>query len=55
MYSVVLVVKNSPANEGDAGDKASMPGQGIDLHGVRKVPWRRAWQPTSGFLPGQSH
>ena len=22
---------------------------------VRKVPWRRAWQPTSVFLPGKSH
>ena len=22
---------------------------------ARKVPWRRAWQPTSVFLPGESH
>ena len=22
---------------------------------VRKVPWRRAWQPTPVFLPGDSH
>ena len=22
---------------------------------VRKVPWRRAWQPTPVFLPGESH
>ena len=22
---------------------------------VGKTPWRRAWQPTAGFLPGQSH
>ena len=22
---------------------------------VRKIPWRRKWQPTSGFSPGQSH
>ena len=22
---------------------------------VRKMPWRRAWQPTPGFLPGESH
>ena len=22
---------------------------------VRKIPWRRAWQPTSVFLPGESH
>ena len=22
---------------------------------VRKVPWRRKWQPTLVFLPGESH
>ena len=22
---------------------------------VRKIPWRRKWQPTLGFLPGKSH
>ena len=22
---------------------------------VRKIPWRRKWQPTSVFLPGESH
>ena len=22
---------------------------------VRKIPWRRKWQPTSGFSPGKSH
>ena len=22
---------------------------------VRKIPWMRAWQPTSVFLPGRSH
>jgi len=21
--------------------------------GVRKIPWRRAWQPTPVFLPGE--
>ena len=24
-------------------------------HGVRKIPWRRKWQPTPAFLPGKSH
>ena len=24
-------------------------------HWFRKIPWRRAWQPTPGFLPGESH
>ena len=22
---------------------------------VRKMPWRRAWQPTPEFLPGEAH
>ena len=22
---------------------------------VQKIPWRRAWEPTPGFLPGESH
>ena len=22
---------------------------------IRKMPWRRAWQPTAVFLPGESH
>ena len=28
--------------------------QGFDPW-VRKIPWRRAWQPTPAFLPGESH
>ena len=39
-----LVVKNLPAN---AGDMSCDP--------VRKLPWRRKWQPTPVFLPGKSH
>ena len=27
---------------------------GFDLW-VRKIPWRRKWQPTPVFLPGKSH
>ena len=37
------VVKNLPANVGDARDW------------VRKILWRRKWQPTPVFLPGKSH
>jgi len=22
---------------------------------VRRIPWKRAWQPTPVFLPGESH
>jgi len=25
------------------------------IPGSRRFPWRKAWQPTPGFLPGESH
>ena len=31
-----------------------MQERGFDLW-IRKIPWQRAWQPTPGFLPGESH
>ena len=42
-----LMVKNLSANVGDMS-------HGFNLW-VRKIPWRRAWQPTLVFLPGESH
>ena len=27
----------------------------FDLCWVEKIPWRRKWQPTPVFLPGESH
>ena len=45
---VALVVKNPPANAGDARDASSIPGSG-------KSSWRRKWQSTPVFLPGESH
>ena len=45
---VVLVVKNPPADARDVRDR------GFDLW-VGKMPWRREWQPTPVFLPGESH
>ena len=44
---VALVVKNLPANAEDLRC-------GIDPW-VRKIPWRKVWQPTPVFLPGESH
>ena len=38
------VVKNLPAVQETGFDSW-----------VRKIPWRRKWQPTPGFLPGESH
>jgi len=43
---VALVVKNPPANAGDIRHMFDP--------WVRKSPWRRAWQPTPVFLPGES-
>ena len=38
------MVKNPPANAGDAGL----------IPQVRKMHWKRKWQPTPVFLPGKS-
>ena len=43
--------KESACNSGEAGDK----GQEVQDPWVKKFPWRRAWQPTPVFLPGESH
>ena len=40
------MVKNLPANTGNIC--------GFDPW-VGKIPWRRAWQPSLVFLPGESH
>ena len=43
-----LVVKNLPAYAGDVKRYWFDPW-------VEKTPWKRAWQPTPVFLPGESH
>ena len=42
------VVKNPPSNQESHRSHRFNPW-------VRKIPWRRAWQPTALFLPGESH
>ena len=42
------VVKNLPANAGEAREVGSIPGSG-------RFPLRKKWLPTLGFLPGESH
>ena len=44
---MVLVVRNLPANAGDLRSVGLIPG-------FSKIPWRRAWQPTPVFIPGES-
>jgi len=45
---VALVVKNPPANAGEIKRRGFDPWFG-------KIPWRKTWQPTPVFLPGESH
>ena len=45
---MALVVKNPSTNAGDIRDEGLIPE-------VRKIPWRRAWQPTPVFSPGEFH
>ena len=46
-FHVVLVVKNPPENAGDIRDPGSISGW--------EDPWRKEWQPTPVFLPGESN
>ena len=42
----------------NAGDLGSIPGSGRspgEGNGNPLIPWRRKWQPTPVFLPGESH
>ena len=45
-FQVALVVKNPQANAGDMRRRFDP--------WVENIPWRRAWQPTPVFLPGES-
>ena len=49
------VVKNLPADEGDTGDRSSIPVGLWDGGRREKIPWSRKWQLTPVFLPGKSH
>ena len=45
---VAPAVKNSPANAGRH--------KRCEFHPwVEKIPWRKKWQPTPVFLPGETH
>ena len=47
-FNLLLVVKNPLANAGN------IKRLGLDTL-IGKIPWRRVWQPTPIFLPGESH
>ena len=46
-FQAVLVVKNLPANAGHLRLRFDPQ--------VGRIFWRRAWQPTPVFLPGEPH
>ena len=45
----ILLLPNS-----SSGKESAYKRRGFDPW-VGKIPWRRAWQPTPVFLPGESH
>ena len=45
------VVKNPPETQ----EKACIAGDMFSIPGSGKIPWRKKWQPTLVFLPGESH
>ena len=45
--NLYIHLHNGYANEGDVRD--------VGDSWIGKIPWRRAWQPTPVFLPGESH
>ena len=51
-FQVALVLKSLSANTGDSRHVGLIP---VFDPCVRKIPWRRSWQPTPVFLPGESH
>ena len=50
-YQVWLVVKNPSVNAGDIRDVGSI----FVVEEGMATDWKRAWQPTPVFLPGESH
>ena len=44
---------------GASGEEPTCQYSRFKRHGfnpwVRKIPWRRAWEPAPAFLPGKSH
>ena len=39
----------------DSKERACIACDPSSIPGLQKIPWRREWQPTPVFLPGESH
>ena len=59
IYQVEVYIYLMGFPGGASGKEAACQCRRHKRHGfnpwVRKIPWRRAWQPTPVFLPGESH
>ena len=51
------MLKKLPAKKRERNKEPACQCRGHRIHGfdpwVRKIPWRRAWQPTQVFMPGE--
>ena len=54
-FLVALVVKNQKTKNKKPTCQRRRPKRFRFDPWVRKIPWKRAWQPTPVFLPGESH
>ena len=54
LYVWVIICLGFPSGSDDKESACQCRGPGFDPW-VRKIPWRRKWQPTPVFLPGESH
>ena len=52
VYVITLGFPGKELRPVNAGDRHKRPGLNP---WVGKIPWRRVWQPTPVFLPGNSH
>ena len=51
----ILIFKNMSYHSGSVGKESACNAGDLDsMPGLERFPWRRTWQPTSVFLPGES-
>ena len=53
-FYIVPIVKSFPGGSEVKASACNVGDQGL-IPGLRRFPWRRKWQPTAVFLPGESH
>ena len=53
-FTICYISVGFPGGSDDKESACNVGGLGL-IPGFGKIPWRRAWQPTPGFLPGEFH